>query len=133
MFSTRPIFIILTVLHSLSGQKYNVPQYPSDLFINPGENHELNCNHSIPSYDMILWYQQSIGDTSLKLIAYVYYTNAKTESSFEGRFNVSGDGAKHSTLHLLKLRAAEDSAVYYCAAKEAQWVQVPSLFYKKLY
>ncbi|KAL7862351.1 hypothetical protein SRHO_G00137920 [Serrasalmus rhombeus] len=75
------------------GQKYDVPQYPSDLFINPGEYRELNCNHSVPSFDMISWYQQSIGDTSLKLIGYVSYTSPKTESSFEGRFNVSGDGS----------------------------------------
>ncbi|KAL7872930.1 hypothetical protein AOLI_G00120010 [Acnodon oligacanthus] len=50
MFSTTQIFIILTVLHSVSGRKYNVPQYPSDLFINPGEYHELNCNHTPPEF-----------------------------------------------------------------------------------
>ncbi|KAL7862352.1 hypothetical protein SRHO_G00137930 [Serrasalmus rhombeus] len=123
----RQIFVILTVLHSVSGQSQNkdVHQSPSDLFIKPGQHHELNCNHSIPSYYMILWYQQSIGDTSLKLIAYLYNTRPTVESAFEGHFNVSGNGAKHSTLHLLKLRAAEDSAVYYCAASQAQCSKCP--------
>ena len=65
---------------------------------------------------MIFWYQQSIGDTSLKLVGYLNNKIATVESSFEGRFNISGDGTKNSTLHLLNLRAAEDSAVYYCAA-----------------
>uniref|UniRef100_A0A8B9H2S9 Ig-like domain-containing protein n=1 Tax=Astyanax mexicanus TaxID=7994 RepID=A0A8B9H2S9_ASTMX len=102
-------------LFNFPGQTYDIQQSPSDLLINAGEYQELYCNHSVSSFRNILWYQQSIGDTSLKLIANVYYTSVHVDSSFVNRFNISGDGAKHSTLHLNKLRAAEDSAVYYCA------------------
>uniref|UniRef100_A0A8B9L3J0 Immunoglobulin V-set domain-containing protein n=1 Tax=Astyanax mexicanus TaxID=7994 RepID=A0A8B9L3J0_ASTMX len=99
-------------------QNHKVLQYPSNLLINPEENHQLHCNHSITDYFTILWYKQSTGDSSLNLIGYIYYKKTTVESSFEDRFGVFGDGAKYSTLHLNKSRAAEDSAVYYCAASQ---------------
>ncbi|KAL6477482.1 hypothetical protein MHYP_G00133170 [Metynnis hypsauchen] len=121
----RQILIVLTVLHSISGQNYDIHQNPLASFGYSGEYRELHCNHSVSDFYNILWYQQSIGDSSLKLIANVYYKSPNVESSFKGHFNVSGDGAKHSTLHLLKLRPAEDSAVYYCAASQAQCSKSP--------
>ncbi|KAL7862345.1 hypothetical protein SRHO_G00137860 [Serrasalmus rhombeus] len=120
----RQIIIILVMSLSVSAQKDDIHQSPSDVLSHAGKYHELHCKHSGSTFRMILWYQQSTGDTSLKLIGYVNYKSPNVESSFEGQFNVSGDGAKHSTLHL-KLRAAEDNAVYYCAAKEAQCTKCP--------
>ncbi|TRY57920.1 hypothetical protein DNTS_014430 [Danionella cerebrum] len=76
----------------------------------------MNCRHEIPNYDMILWYQRSHIDTELKLIGYVYFEQMTIEKSFKNFFNVSGNGKKYSTLHLLQLRASEDSTVYFCAA-----------------
>ncbi|KAL7872933.1 hypothetical protein AOLI_G00120040 [Acnodon oligacanthus] len=129
----RQIIIILAVLLSVSAQNDDIHQSPSDLISHAGEYHDLYCNHSGSTFRVILWYQQSTGDTSLKLIGYVNYKTPNVESSFEGQFNVSGDGAKHSTLHLLKLRAAEDSAVYYCAAKEAQCPKCPPSYTKSFH
>lgn len=84
----------------------------------PGENTELQCEHSDSELFVILWYQQSLNNTSMKLIAHLYYKKIQIENSFSSRFNVSGDGEKQSTLHLIKLTAAEHSGVYYCAASK---------------
>ncbi|KAI4873870.1 hypothetical protein NFI96_020431 [Prochilodus magdalenae] len=91
------ILFILAVLHSVSGQNYDVHQNPSDLLSGPGEHCELYCNHSSSTFRTILWYQQSSSEPSLKLIGHVNYKNAYVERSFEGHFNVTGDGKK--TLH----------------------------------
>lgn len=54
----------------------------------------------------------------MNLIGYAYTTSITMEKSFEKHFSVSGDGSKEAYLHLLSLRAPEDSAVYYCAASQ---------------
>ncbi|KAI5618819.1 hypothetical protein C0J50_21490, partial [Silurus asotus] len=100
-------------------QNYEINQSPSDLLGFQEENSELQCKHSVSSLNMILWYRRSLNDTSMQLIAYVRYKNPNVETPYLSHFNVSGDGAKHSTLHLLKLSAAEHTAVYYCAASTA--------------
>ncbi|XP_067098694.1 T cell receptor beta chain MC.7.G5-like isoform X1 [Osmerus mordax] len=106
-----PLFWITGV--SLSQE---VNQTPSTLLGKPEEKIQLSCSHNIPSYNIILWYQRSVGDTALKLIGYVYYENPTVESLYQGIFDVSGDGAKEAYLHLLKLRQPEDDGQYFCAA-----------------
>ena len=54
----------------------------------------------------------------MKLIGYAFTESITMEKSFEKHFNVSGNGRKEAYLHLLSLRAPEDSAVYYCAASQ---------------
>uniref|UniRef100_A0A674B5F4 Ig-like domain-containing protein n=1 Tax=Salmo trutta TaxID=8032 RepID=A0A674B5F4_SALTR len=95
-----------------------VHQTPIAVLKGSKDNVQLTCNHTIQNYNMILWYQQSTGDTAMNLIGYAYTTSITMEKSFEKHFNVSGDGLKEAYLHLLSLRAAEDSAVYYCAASQ---------------
>ncbi|CAB1330463.1 unnamed protein product, partial [Coregonus sp. 'balchen'] len=95
-----------------------VHQTPIAILKGSKDNVKLTCNHTIQSYNTILWYQQSTGDTAMKLIGYAYATSITIEKSFEKHFNVSGDGWKEASLHLLSLRAPEDSAVYYCAASQ---------------
>lgn len=85
-----------------------------------GESPELQCKHNVSTFYMISWYQQTFSNSSMQLVAYVRYNSANVETSFSRYFNVSGDGAKHSTLYLVKLKAAEHTAVYYCAASMAQ-------------
>ncbi|XP_046901750.1 uncharacterized protein LOC124484723 [Hypomesus transpacificus] len=106
-----PLFWITGV--SLSQE---VNQTPSTLLGKPGAKIQLSCSHNIPSYYMILWYQRSVGDTALKLIAYVSYKSPTVESPYQGMFNVTGDGAKLAYLHFLKLRQPEDDGQYFCAA-----------------
>ncbi|KAF5891684.1 T-cell receptor beta chain [Clarias magur] len=121
------VAVVLIVVHSIQGQQqnYDVHQTPADLLDFPGENSELHCKHSVSAFSMISWYQQSVEDSSMTLIAYVRYKTGSVESPFVSYFNISGDGEKYSTLHLVKLSAAEHTAVYYCAASRAQCARSP--------
>lgn len=92
-------------------------QFPAQLLGQPTSQVTLNFTHEISNYDTILWYQRSPGDTSLKLIAYVYFTNLNVEKPFEGTFKVSGDGRKAAYLHILNLSHPEDSGEYFGAAR----------------
>lgn len=58
-----------------------------------------------------------MGDTSLKLIGYVYYKSATVEPDFKESFNVSGDGEKTAYLHILNPRHPEESGEYFGAAR----------------
>ncbi|XP_046901774.1 uncharacterized protein LOC124484739 [Hypomesus transpacificus] len=111
-----PLFWITGV--SLSQE---VIQTPSTLLGKPEDKIQLSCRHNIPNYDTILWYQRSVGDTALKLIAYVSYKSPIVESPHQDIFDVSGDGEKEAHLHLLKLRQPEDDGQYFCAAYMTQW------------
>ncbi|CAB1335687.1 unnamed protein product, partial [Coregonus sp. 'balchen'] len=113
-------------------QTDKVHQTPTEILKRPEDKVQFSCSHNVPNYYMILWYQQSAQNTALKLIGYVRFTSPMVEDSFKERFNVSGDGAadKMAYLHIPKLREAEDSAVYFCAASDAQCFTIPSLLYK---
>uniref|UniRef100_A0A673YUG0 Ig-like domain-containing protein n=1 Tax=Salmo trutta TaxID=8032 RepID=A0A673YUG0_SALTR len=100
----------------------SVYQSPSTLLVKPNASVTLNCSHKIPSYDTILWYQRSVEDTALNLIAYAYYKTPTVEPSYKGYFDVKGDGENEAFLHILKLRQAEDSGEYFCAASEGHSV-----------
>ena len=70
----------------------------------------------------MLWYQQPPGDTAMKLIGYLSYSEAKIEDQFKEYFNMSGDlgGVKSKNASLtFKVTEQGHSAVYYCAAAEA--------------
>uniref|UniRef100_A0A8C5DSZ3 Uncharacterized protein n=1 Tax=Gouania willdenowi TaxID=441366 RepID=A0A8C5DSZ3_GOUWI len=90
----------------------------------------LTFSHNISSYDTILWYWCSPGDTALILIAYMYYKDPTVEQPFVDRFNVSGDGEKEALLHLLDLRP-EDRGVYFGAARHTVTERV-TVWYKNL-
>uniref|UniRef100_A0A8C5DIL7 Immunoglobulin V-set domain-containing protein n=1 Tax=Gouania willdenowi TaxID=441366 RepID=A0A8C5DIL7_GOUWI len=92
-----------------------VSQSPKEQLSKPNSKVSLTFSHKIPSYDTILWYRCSPGDTALILIAYMYYKDPTVEQPFVDRFNVSGDGEKEAFLHLLDLRP-EDRGVYFGAA-----------------
>lgn len=80
------------------------------------------------------WYQKSPGDRALKRIGQVYYSNIELEESFKEHFNISGDmsgnTAKNGSLFIVNLKAPDHIAVYYCAARYAHWLQIPSPLYK---
>ncbi|KTG40906.1 hypothetical protein cypCar_00033558 [Cyprinus carpio] len=114
--------IYFTALLSLvSGESLSdkVHQTTKDKLVKAQEHVTLTCSHEIPSYYMILWYEQVIGDAALNLIGYVRYTNPATESPYTDKFNITGDGAKFSALDF-KPNASGRSVMYYCAASEAQ-------------
>ncbi|XP_026162950.1 uncharacterized protein LOC113130463 [Mastacembelus armatus] len=114
----RNINWITLLLICLSGCSLSnkVDQTPSSILGTRDHFTTISCSHSVTSYNVILWYQQPVGDSALKLIGYIQYTNPTLEHSFQQHFNVTGDGSSKSQLHVLKLRQPEDSGMYYCAA-----------------
>ncbi|KAI7804344.1 Ig kappa chain V-I region Walker precursor [Triplophysa rosa] len=103
---------------SLSDQ---VHQTPAHLLTKVESTVQLNCSHTIQDYYMILWYEQLKSDTALRLIGYVNYKNPSIENDFKNQYNIAGDGAKASTLHLkLENKPVGSTAMYYCAASKAQ-------------
>lgn len=123
-FTHSYIFVTISVLLMIFsfniGRSLNtkVHQAPSSIFGAPNGSETINCNHSVSSYNTILWYQQSIGDSALKLIGYILYKDPTLEDQFKHHFKVTGDGSVKSELHVLKLRQTEDSVMYYCAASK---------------
>lgn len=99
-----------------------VRQSPSAIR-NAGDDVQLICTHEKTDYRVMLWYQQSPGDTALKLIGYVDYSTIKYEGDFEKYCNITGDlsgnTAKRGSLFIAGLKESEHSAVYYCAARYA--------------
>lgn len=100
-----------------------VRQSPSAAIRNAGDDVQLICTHEKTDYRVMLWYQQSPGDTALKLIGYVDYSTIKYEGDFEKYCNITGDlsgnTAKRGSLFIAGLKESEHSAVYYCAARYA--------------
>ncbi|KAL7872927.1 hypothetical protein AOLI_G00119980 [Acnodon oligacanthus] len=119
---------LIVSLSCLSGSLIckEVHQSPANVLCSPKKTVILSCNHSISSYDTILWYQRARGNTSLKLIGFMRMTTLRTiEPEYEGHFNVSGNGQSFVSLHILQARQVEDSAMYFCAAYEAQCYILP--------
>uniref|UniRef100_A0A8C1B5G4 Immunoglobulin V-set domain-containing protein n=2 Tax=Cyprinus carpio TaxID=7962 RepID=A0A8C1B5G4_CYPCA len=92
---------------------YKVDQSPAEVIKRRGESAEIRCSHSVPSYNQISLY------SALNLIGYVLYKNSATESQYTSQFNITGDGAKSSTLDFMP-EASGRSVTYYCAASKAQ-------------
>ena len=79
----------------------------------------------------MLWYQQSPGDTALKLVGYGYvdFRNDSVEAPFRKHFKLSGDlkaDQKKGSLSITNLKAPEHTATYFCAASVAQHIKHPS-------
>lgn len=108
----------------------DVDQSPAAVLCHPDSHRmvELKCSHSIKSYDTILWYQRSVGDTELKLLAYMYYKTPKIEDPYRDHFNVSGDGENNASLHMQCNKQADITAMYYCAASITQCCNSSALF-----
>ncbi|KAF3700856.1 Ig kappa chain V-V region K2 Precursor [Channa argus] len=109
------ITLLLIWLHCRSLGS-NVHQAPSSLITTPNGSVILSCNHSVVTYNVILWYQQPMNDSALKLIGHILYKNPTLEDQFAHHYKVTGDGSANSQLHVLKLMQPEDSGMFYCAA-----------------
>ena len=94
----------------------NVNQTPTEKFKNASETLELQCLHSIPSYNVILWYKQTHGGT-LTLLGYLYTSPGTIEPEFREKVKMDGDPNtnKKNSLTISNL-LLNDSAVYFCAA-----------------
>ncbi|KAL1258055.1 hypothetical protein QQF64_011299 [Cirrhinus molitorella] len=119
----RFVFSIIFFLSWFTGYLIceKVHQSPSDVLCKPNDSVNLTCRHKITSYDTILWYQRSYGDSSLKLIGYARYSSTKEfEPSYKDHFKLTGNGEEEVTLEILQARPDQDSAEYFCAAFYAQ-------------
>lgn len=100
----------------------DVRQSLSDVITKPGDKVEIVCTHNKTDYRVMLWYQRSPGDTTLKLIGYLNFKAVTMEKQYEDHFNISGDlggsTAKKGFLIVTNV-GQEQNAVYYCAAREA--------------
>uniref|UniRef100_A0A3Q0QS26 Ig-like domain-containing protein n=1 Tax=Amphilophus citrinellus TaxID=61819 RepID=A0A3Q0QS26_AMPCI len=100
-----------------------VRQSPPEFITDVGSKVQIFCTHEKTDYRMMLWYQQIPGDTAMKLIGFLYFKAVTFEDQNKDHFNIMGDlsgtTAKNSSL-IVKAAQQEHSAMYYCAATEAQ-------------
>ncbi|KAL7872931.1 hypothetical protein AOLI_G00120020 [Acnodon oligacanthus] len=116
------IIILVTFTASLcltgfSSAAQNVNQTPPDLFKNKEKFAELHCSHSIPSYQVILWYKQY--ENKFSLLGYLNLGSKFPEEALKTKITLDGNGRNNSTLTITNLQP-NDSAVYFCAASQAQ-------------
>lgn len=100
---------------------YSVHQTPPSLIKSPGQSvlGQIYCSHSIPNYDNILWYKQD-GGGALKYLGYLNLQHLYPENDVKEILSFSGDGRTHSNLSFVSV-SQNDSAVYFCAARRAQY------------
>lgn len=91
-----------------------VSQSPLNVFRSEGDDAELECQHSISSYNVMLWYKQTI-DHGLTLLGYLFMQTDQKESDFLNKIHLKGDATKKGSL-VIKNLSGNDSAVYFCAA-----------------
>ncbi|CAK6960204.1 T-cell receptor beta-2 chain C region%2C partial [Scomber scombrus] len=84
-------------------KEMQVLQSPAELLIPLSKEDKLTCTHKIPN-----------GNIALKMIGNIYFGGSTVEPSFEGFFNMSGDGRNTAYLHILNPKP-EHSAKYSCA------------------
>lgn len=100
-----------------------VRQSLSHVIINPEGEVQIFCSHNKTDYRVILWYQRSPGETAMKLIGYLYFKDSTIEDAYKEDFKISGNlGGNEPKNASLKIEGVKryHSAVYYCAAREAQ-------------
>uniref|UniRef100_A0A8C4FC41 Ig-like domain-containing protein n=1 Tax=Dicentrarchus labrax TaxID=13489 RepID=A0A8C4FC41_DICLA len=102
-----------TVLH-ITAPHDQVHQTPADMYNTPGGTAEINCSHSIQSYDRILWYKQT--ERQLQFLGYLYFNNGYPETGVKVKIAGSANKDQNCTLTIEELQL-NSSAVYFCAAR----------------
>lgn len=100
-----------------------IQQTPPALVKEPNDVVQLVCTCNLTEYRVMLWYQQPAGQADMKCIGYVNYRDVTVEETYKQNFIISGDlstsDIKNVSL-IIQLTGAQDSAVYYCAARFAR-------------
>lgn len=91
-----------------------VHQTPADMYKCPGDTAELSCLHTIPNYNVVLWYKRS-GSGQLQLLGYMFAGSGFPEPGAPVKMAGNADTNKTSTLTFETL-GQDSSAVYFCAA-----------------
>lgn len=92
-----------------------VHQTPTEMYTLLGETAKLGCLHTIPSYNVILWYKRVSESGQLQLLGYMVGSSVFPESGVSAKMDGSADANKNATLTIEKL-VRDSSAVYFCAA-----------------
>lgn len=98
-----------------------VRQFP-DVIHKPGNRVQISCSHTKTDYRVMLWYQRLPGDTAMRLIGYLYFKNATMEKPYVRDFKITGDlsgNEKKESSLVVNTPGDGNTAVYYCAAREA--------------
>lgn len=91
-----------------------VHQTPAAVHHKPGEAAEINCSHSIDSYDRIYWYRR-FNDRQLHFLGYLNIIYGYPEPGLNVKMTGDANKNKTATLSVLDL-TPNISAVYFCAA-----------------
>ncbi|OCU01449.1 hypothetical protein XELAEV_18007238mg [Xenopus laevis] len=103
-------FLLFAYFH---GTKCNSQVFQTPLMIaEEGQDTTFRCNHSITTYNLLVWYKQLPG-SSLEICA-----SGILQDIINGRFNMRIHKESLSTeLSISKVRV-EESALYYCAVSD---------------
>ncbi|KAI4797119.1 hypothetical protein KUCAC02_026566 [Chaenocephalus aceratus] len=133
---SNQLIMILIVCIFLQLQGSNGASYSDSVFQTPpfimkrrGESvdREINCSHSIPNYDCILWYKQD-RHQNMKFLGYLNVILPNPEEDVKGRISFDGDASIHSQSRLsVSNLSSEDSGVYFCAASQHSAADSPQL------
>lgn len=93
-----------------------------------GDDAELECQHSISSNNVILWYKQTPGQ-GLILLGHLMMRIGQKEDDFTGKVELKGDATKSGSL-TIKYLSDNDSAVYFCAASPHSDIERQTLIQK---
>lgn len=115
MLSNFKIDLIFYFHTGWSSAVKNVHQTPPDLIKNLQQSTELNCSHSIPGYDVMLWYKQSDSD-ELQILGHLNMHLKNPEQSLTNKISLDGNGENTGKITIKNLQL-NDSAVYYCAVR----------------
>lgn len=110
-------FVRLGLFVCFTGSSFSdqITQIPAQTHYKAKERAEINCSHSIRSYNTLLWYRQS-QNQQLQFLGYLIGPSSFPEPGLGVRLGGSADEGRTSTLSIAGLSPA-DSAVYYCAAR----------------
>ena len=105
-----------------------VHQFPSAAVVkNPGERVQVSCSHNQTDFTMMHWYQKRHRDTALLRIGHINYNNKDYADGFEKHFKFEGDLSGNNAKNIymfIEDAQPEHSAVYYCAASYAHWINI---------
>lgn len=105
-------YVAMSAASSLSDQ---VSQAPEHIVKFSGETAMINCSHSIPAFDCILWYKQT-RHGQLQFLGYTYTNMQNPEPGLDLKLSGNAETNQVCTL-TIEFVNTKSSAVYFCAAR----------------
>lgn len=89
-----------------------VQQSPSNVIKATGDSVDLWCAHSIPSYNVMLWYKPS-RKKGLVLLGHLLVKGPSSELKMNNKITLKGEGNKNGSITIRDL-SVNDGAMYFC-------------------